>query len=86
MSKKVLIAVDEDAMKKLDDLIHSFYADRCHLRNFPEAGFEEFDYNSILYYHSKAKEVARAFGLYPYNQEEVKYPETQRYKVEGYDD
>ena len=69
-----MVSVPEDAIKKLDELLHTLYADRHWWRIHPDfaewINVEECDKERA----QKAKVVAKAFGLYPYNQDEVKNP------------
>ena len=69
-----VVSVNEDAVKKLDALIHTLYADRHWWRMHPEydgyIDVEECDKSRA----KKAKKVAKAFGLYPYNQDEIRCP------------
>ena len=76
MSKKVMIEVDEDAMKKLDDFIHFVYRYRCEFRNEYVSIWED-DTDELWIakmFVRNAKPVAKAFGLYPYNQPIVNNP------------
>ena len=83
MSKKVMIEVEENALEILDNWIQGSYYTRCFHRNIlnnDEWGEHEIYTNSDPIFKAKlqaydAKKVAKAFGLYPYNQEEVKFPE-----------
>ena len=70
-----MVSVPEDAVKKLDELLHTLYADRHWWRIHPDGmeewiNEEECDKNRA----QQAKVVAKEFGLYPYNQDEVRNP------------
>lgn len=75
---KVTIEVEEGALEAVDALCHRWYSIRCTMRNW--GGYEYWDdsgkeYGDVCrdveYY---IKPLAKKFGLYPYNQETVKYP------------
>jgi len=72
---KVTIEVEEGAMEVLDKLIHSLYADKLCWKIYGDEFYHEdggytADTNRVI----KAKKVAKAFGLYPYNLKEVRNP------------
>ena len=61
----------KDLLDGLDGLIHTVYAESLAQRRYPESYY----YGDLLVNLSyQSKELAKRFGLYPYNQEEVKYP------------
>jgi hypothetical protein len=68
------VSVPEYAIKELDALIHSLYSDNHWWRLCPDydawIDVQECDKTRA----KKAKKVAKAFGLYPYNQDEVRCP------------
>ena len=68
-----MVSVPEDAIKKLDELIHSLYADRHWWRINPETWIDDVE-GCDINRARRAKGVAKAFGLYPYNQDEVRNP------------
>jgi hypothetical protein len=75
MSNSKMVSVPEEAVRKLDQLIHILYRDRyfwlTYAHEANEWGYnEKGDKNRA----KSAKEVAKAFGLYPYNQDEVRCP------------
>ena len=71
---KVMIEVDEDAVEKLDRFIHEKYSLRCFIRNVGKDDFyvdwkhEPSEYEKAEWEANEAKKLAKAFGLYPYNQ------------------
>jgi len=74
MSKtKVFIEVDEDAMEKLDKFIHEKYSSRLWIRNMGKEEYyldwkdEPSEYQRVEWQAKEAKELAKSFGLYPYN-------------------
>ena len=76
-----MVLVPKSAIAALDGFIHGLYSDRCFIRNhcydINEASGSISDLSAedvILNDARFAKRVAKAFGLYPYNQTEVKYP------------
>ena len=84
MSKKVMIEVDEDAMKELDEFIGFFYYHRKRQKQMLESGqYDEWDVEQLYgnfvydyqYFSYRAKKLAKSFGLYPYNQEEILFPD-----------
>ena len=73
---KVTIEVEEGAMEVLDKLIHSLYTDKLSWKIYGDdwAGCEDGGYTADTNRVIKAKKVAKAFGLYPYNLKEVRNP------------
>ena len=71
---KVFIEVDEDAMEKLDKFIQEKYSRRCFIRNIGKDNYyvdwkdEPSEYERAEWQAKEAKQLAKAFGLYPYNQ------------------
>ena len=79
MSKKVMIEVDEDALKVLDDHIKSCYSNHLwwkYLDGFANdcGGDSVHPYETAMNGRVEAKKLAKAFGLYPYNQPTVYKP------------
>jgi hypothetical protein len=76
---KVTIEVDEDAIEVLDAFIKSQYSRRCWIRNIGSENYwdERSDWERAEVDATKAKKLAKAFGLYPYNQKEVRHPQFQ---------
>lgn len=79
MSKKVMIEVDEDALKVLDDHIKGCYSHQLWWKH--NHGFDNdlggelcHPYQFALNDRDEAKKLAKAFGLYPYNQPIVRNP------------
>ena len=78
MSKKVMIEVEEDAMKVLDDYIKSCYSNQLWWKY--HGGFTDVwddtvhQSELVLKDVVEAKKLAKAFGLYPYNQPIVNNP------------
>lgn len=68
-----MVSVPEDAVKKLDALIHTLYADKLWWKINPDDYVHDVEGCDISR-AQKAKVVAKAFGLYPYNQDEVRNP------------
>jgi hypothetical protein len=73
--------IEEDKMEALDEFIYSWYRKRVHYRN--RGGHDctwEDDYFGMSYeamldtIKYQIKPLAKQWGLYPYNQEVVKYP------------
>ena len=74
------ILVDEDALEKLDDYIYTCYSQKLWWKFL--GGFElecskdtcSHLYQAALNNAVEAKKLAKAFGLYPYNQPIVNNP------------
>lgn len=72
---KMMIEVDDDALELLDKYIHKVYSHRCWVTNNPEMYFWEQEIQEQSKREvGNTKVVAKAFGLYPYNQKEVRHP------------
>ena len=70
------IAVDDDALEKLDKFIKWCYYENIYNKNDDWVWGEDADYvygipKTLM---SFAKPIAKSFGLYPYNQKEVRHP------------
>ena len=68
------VVVPESAMKLLDELIHMLYGDSLWWKINPDSHIEDSMEFLDGIRAQKAKVVAKAFGLYPYNQDEVRNP------------
>ena len=68
------VRVPEYAVKKLDELIKSLYYDALMFKKYDDFFFEDGGVGCVKYNAQIAKEVSMEFGLYPYNQDEVRNP------------
>jgi len=76
---KKTIEVEEGALEKLDQYIFRVYSDRVLIRNLGGYEFEPWndgttEYEKAEFLAGEMKVLAKAFGLYPYNQPVVEYP------------
>ena len=71
---KIMIEVDEGGLERLDDFIKWCYTENIEEKNDNWGYDADRVYNipyTLMYY---AKPIAKAFGLYPYNQPIVNNP------------
>ena len=70
-----MVMVPKSAIEALDGFIHGRYSDRCFVRNNPNISESDLSAEDVILNDARfAKRLAKKFGLYPYNQTEVKYP------------